>query len=237
MSATSRVLKTKGNKITSRFGLRTITYTSGPSAGQTVTKNHNGIDIVGTGSTLDYIVAHSAGTVQAAGYDATCGYYVQILTASGAVMVYYHMQKGTLKVKAGDKVVQGQVLGYMGATGNVTGAHLHFGIKVNGNWIDPEPYINADYPSKKPTAGSKPTTTKTDYAKSFDRAYAKTYTVTASVLNMRRGAGTNKDIIKGLVKGSKVVCYGYYTKNGATVWLYVQDSTGTVGFCSKKYLQ
>lgn len=141
----SRVLKTKGNEITSRFGKRTITYTSGPAKGQTVTKQHNGIDIVGTGSTLDDIVAHSAGTVQAAGFDSGCGYYVNILTDSGALMVYYHMAKGSLRVKTGDKVKQGQSLGYMGATGNVTGAHLHFGIKVNGEWIDPEPYINADY--------------------------------------------------------------------------------------------
>lgn len=141
----SRLLQNKGNVVTSPFGPRTITYTSGPSAGKTVTKNHNGIDIVGTGSTLDYIVAHTAGTVTAAGYDSACGYYVQIKTASGAVMVYYHMKKGSLKVKNGDKVKQGQVLGYMGATGNVTGAHLHFGIKKNGKWIDPKPYINADY--------------------------------------------------------------------------------------------
>lgn len=144
----SRVLKTKGNNITSRFGMRTITYTSGPAKGQTVKKNHNGIDIVGTGGTLDYIVAHSSGTVQKAGYDSAVGYFVNVLCESNVVMVYYHLKKGSLKVKTGDKVKQGQVLGYMGATGNVTGVHLHFGIKVNGKWIDPEPYINADYPTK-----------------------------------------------------------------------------------------
>lgn len=237
MSVNSRVLKTRGNKITSRFGKRTITYTSGPSAGKTVTKNHNGIDIVGTGSTLDYIVAHSAGTVRSAGYDATCGYYVLIKTADNVEMAYYHMQKGTLKVKTGDKVTQGQVLGYMGATGNVTGAHLHFGIKVNGSWINPEPYINADYHKKASSSKPAKVTGKTDPAKSFERSYAKTYTVTASALNMRLGAGTNKGIIKSLKNGSKVTCYGYYTKNGATVWLYVKDSDGAVGFCSKKYLK
>lgn len=149
MNKDSRVLKTKGNKITSRFGMRTITYTSGPAKGQTVKKNHNGIDIVGTGSTLDYIVAHSSGIVQKAGYDSAVGYFVNVLCESNVVMVYYHMKKGSLKVKTGDKVTKGQVLGYMGATGNVTGSHLHFGIKVNGKWIDPEPYINADYPTNK----------------------------------------------------------------------------------------
>ena len=125
--------------------MRTITYTSGPAAGNTVTKGHNGIDIVGTGRTLDNIVAHTEGTVKNAGFDSACGYYVQIETAGGALMVYYHLAKGSLRVKNGDKVKRGQVLGYMGATGNVTGAHLHFGIKKDGKWIDPEPYINADY--------------------------------------------------------------------------------------------
>ena len=145
MNGASRLLQNRSNQITSRFGPRTIRYTSGPAKGQTVTKNHNGIDIVGTGGTLDYIVAHTAGTVKNAGLDAATGYYVQIQTASGALMVYYHMAAGSLKVQNGQTVEQGQVLGRMGATGNVTGAHLHFGIKVDGKWIDPEPYINADY--------------------------------------------------------------------------------------------
>lgn len=148
MSANSRVLKTKGNKITSPFGMRTITYTSGEAKGTTVTRNHNGIDIVGSGGTLDYIIAHTAGTVESAGYDSAVGYYVQIKTAPNVVMVYYHLKAGSLTVGSGNKVKKGQVIGYMGATGNVTGAHLHFGIKVDGSWIDPEPYLNADYKPK-----------------------------------------------------------------------------------------
>lgn len=147
----SRLLETRANKVTSKFGPRTITYASGPSKGQTVTKNHNGVDVVGAGSALDNIVAHTAGTVRNAGFDSACGYYVQIITASGALMVYYHMAKDSLRVKTGDKVKQGQVLGRMGATGNVTGAHLHFGISTNGKWIDPLPYINADFEEEEMT--------------------------------------------------------------------------------------
>ena len=150
-NSNSRLLETKVHKVTSNFGPRTITYTSGPAKGQTVTKNHNGIDIVGVGSTIDNIVAHTAGRVQSAGFDSACGYYVQIVTESGAVMVYYHMEKGSLQVKTGDTVSQGQVLGKMGATGNVTGAHLHFGIRVNGAWIDPKPYLNADFEENEMT--------------------------------------------------------------------------------------
>lgn len=141
----SRLLETYDNEITSRFGPRTVHYTSGPSKGQTVTKNHNGIDIIGAGGRVDNIVAHTAGVVRNAGYDSATGYYVQIQTDGGALMVYYHLQTGSLLVHTGQRVEQGQVLGRMGATGNVTGIHLHFGIKVGGKWIDPEPYINADF--------------------------------------------------------------------------------------------
>lgn len=99
-----------------------------------------------------------------------------------------------------------------------------------------------DATSSKPTANTTPaekpaTALKADPARAFERAYAKTYTVTASALNMRTGANTTKKIIKSLPNGSKVTCYGYYTQTGLTTWLLVKDSTGTVGFCSKKYLK
>ncbi len=58
-------------------------------------------------------------------------------------MVYYHL--ANRDVKKGAKVRQGDVLGYMGATGNVTGAHLHFGIQSGGEWVDPEPYLDRDF--------------------------------------------------------------------------------------------
>lgn len=115
------------------------------------------------------------------------------------------------------------------------------------------PYVNYEQPAVSrpippdPLAQTKPTpaapakpeqaVVKLDPAKSFNRIYAKSYTVTAGELNMRCGAGTAKDIIKVLKKGEKVRCYGYYTTNGSTIWLFVQDSTGQTGFCSKKYLK
>ena len=114
-------------------------------------------------------------------------------------------------------------------------------LTVNGRYI--RGYCLPDYAGKangkvnsEPAKPAQPTI-KTDPAKSFSRTYAKTYAVTASALNMRRGAGTNKTIIKALPKGSKVTCYGYFTKVDSTVWLYVKDGSGTVGFCSKKYLK
>lgn len=90
------------------------------------------------------------------------------------------------------------------------------------------------------TTTTATSSTKPDPAKYFDRSLSKTYTVnvkTGSTLNMRLGAGTTKGIIKKLKRGEKVICYGYYSKNGSTVWLFVQDSDGTVGYCSKEYLK
>ena len=50
-----------------------------------------------------------------------------------------------LQVKTGDNVKEGQIIGTMGSTGSSTGAHLHFGIQHNGEWINPEPYLYTDY--------------------------------------------------------------------------------------------
>jgi len=72
-------------------------------------------------------------------------------------------------------------------------------------------------------------------AKAFSESYAKAYTTTSD-LNLRAGAGTNKDKITVIPKGKKVNCYGYYTLNGSAIWLLVKYGEIT-GFCSKKYLK
>lgn len=136
----SRVLKTKGNKVT--WG-----YKKGM---------HNGIDVVGTGSTLDYIVAHSDGTVVQArnNYRTTdtsggsYGNYVLIKHTNGYYTLYAHMKYNSVTVKAGQKVKKGQTIGYMGNTGYAFGAHLHFEVRDKNNVIiNPTAYINADLPS------------------------------------------------------------------------------------------
>ena len=91
---------------------------------------------------------------------------------------------------------------------------------------------------KTTTTTAKPTSTvKVDPAMGFTKAYAKTYTINVSGLNMRTGAGTNKPVIKILRKGAKFTCYGYFTNVDGTVWLLGVDSTGQTGFCSKYYLK
>ena len=120
------VLKKGGHKVTSPFGMRTIWGKR---------QMHNGIDLVGEGSSLDYVIAFADGVVKISKYSVTAGEYVQIDHGSGNFTRYLHMKKGSRTVKAGDKVLKGQVLGYMGATGNVTGAHLHFDVNVDSGWV------------------------------------------------------------------------------------------------------
>lgn len=56
-------------------------------------------------------------------------------------METYYGHLASYSVKVGDKVKAGQVIGIMGATGNVTGIHLHFGVLCNGKWIAPTAWL------------------------------------------------------------------------------------------------
>lgn len=115
--------------------------------------------------------------------------------------------------------------------GNKNDAVAYRSLSVNGKYI--RGYCLPDY-AKKESVNPQPV--KIDPAHSFDRVYARAYEVTASALNMRIGAGTEKAVIKTLPKGSKVRCYGYYTLVAGTPWLCVVDVAGTTGYCSKRYL-
>lgn len=139
----SRVLSGKDCIITCPFGPRVHPVTGKYSS-------HNGVDVVGAGYTLALITAHTGGIVEYAGYNSVLGYHVNIGLANGDMMQYCHMLS-SLQVKVGDIVQQGQVIGNMGSTGSSTGAHLHFGIQHNGEWIDPEPYLYKDYLEEKMT--------------------------------------------------------------------------------------
>lgn len=86
------------------------------------------------------------------------------------------------------------------------------------------------------SSGTAAPKVKIDAAQSKDKNLAGTYTVTASALNLRAGAGTGKTILAEMPNGAKVQCYGYYTSVSGVKWLYVvyKDITG---FASSKYLK
>ncbi len=81
------------------------------------------------------LLAVNAGTVIFSGRMGGYGNVIKIKHAGGYVSLYAHQSRR--RVKRGDHVKKGQVIGYVGSTGRSTGPHLHFGLMKNGRWIDP----------------------------------------------------------------------------------------------------
>lgn len=81
------------------------------------------------------VTAAAAGSVTIATYGAGYGNYVMLSHADGSATLYGHMS--SLAVSAGQTVKQGDVIGYVGSTGNSTGPHLHFEVRINGSAVDP----------------------------------------------------------------------------------------------------
>lgn len=122
---------TKSRRITCDFGPRPHPITKNPSY-------HTGIDIgIPSGTSVK---AASNGTVTFAGYSSVWGNYVLIDHGSGYVTIYAHNSK--LLVKKGQKVKIGQTIAKSGNTGWSTGPHLHFGIRKNGEWVNPINMLN-----------------------------------------------------------------------------------------------
>lgn len=125
------------NAISSRYGYRSASI-SGWSF-------HGGVDIVlGYGSSAGIpVIASASGTVVTA-YSGWRGYghTVVIDHGNGIKTRYAHMYPGSITVRVGQKVYQGQQIGRIGSTGNSTGPHLHFEVLVGGNKVNPLPYIS-----------------------------------------------------------------------------------------------
>lgn len=111
---------------------------------------HQGLDIgVAEGTP---IFAVRAGTVTAATYNDSAGNYVTIDHADGFRSIYMHM--AVYIVSAGQEVAAGQVIGYVGSTGESTGPHLHIGISYNGVYLDPQGYLTYQDPQETTAPGS-----------------------------------------------------------------------------------
>lgn len=119
------------SRITSGFGGR-----SSPTEG--ASSNHKGIDI-GATSGSD-IVAAADGTVTISTYSYSAGNYIMINHGGGVSTVYMHCSK--LLVSVGETVKKGQVIAKVGSTGYSTGPHLHFGVRVNGAYVNPSQYVS-----------------------------------------------------------------------------------------------
>lgn len=109
-------------------------------------KTHDGVDIAAERGTP--VRAMNRGEVTAVAEDPLWGNTVIIDHGSGLMGYYYNLSSG-VAVKEGDSVQAGQTIGAVGDSAEIEAAmasHLHFGLKKNGEWIDPVNYIN---PSSK----------------------------------------------------------------------------------------
>lgn len=130
------VLKTKNSaplsspvngKITSRFSL------DGGLEGRV----HKGIDIATPTGTP--VKATANGTIIISRYSNSFGYYVAIDNGNGFETLFAHNSK--LNCNVGDIVKRGDIIAYSGSTGDSTGPHVHYEIKLNGKNINPENYL------------------------------------------------------------------------------------------------
>ena len=116
--------------ITSEFGEREATIKG-------MTTDHKGIDIAAKSGTN--IKAAMSGTVSVAEENSEYGKFIKII--NGDVMTVYAHCKA-LKVKVGDKIKLGQTIATVGSTGNSTGPHLHFEIRLENRYINPKYVID-----------------------------------------------------------------------------------------------
>ena len=165
---------------------------------------HKGLDLIGdkqkSDVSADYVVAlddgevvnacnNVEGTTTETTTTLSMGNYVILQHANGWRTRYEHMKKGSVTVKKGDKVKKGDVLGFMGDTGNSQGRHLHFDVSNNKKqdnsklfnnryYVDPKPFLQG----KRSVTGSASKTAETSEKTGKYEAITN--------VNVRKGAGT-----------------------------------------------
>lgn len=136
-------LRPRRSRITSGFG-------SGRVFNGRVTSSHGGVDFAGQPG--DVVVAANRGVVALVGNFFLAGNVVYLDHGAGVVTGYFHLTEAT--VAAGDTVERGQQLGLVGATGRVTGPHLHWSARYGRHTVDPMGLIEL---TAVPTGARRPT--------------------------------------------------------------------------------
>ena len=86
------------------------------------------------------ILAAFSGEVVAAAYNSTMGNYVMMNHGNGVYTIYMHASK--LCVSEGDIILEGEKIAEVGSTGRSTGPHLHFGVRKDGQYVNPMDYLD-----------------------------------------------------------------------------------------------
>jgi hypothetical protein len=117
-----------GARLSSGFGNR-----KHPVLGYT--KAHRGIDF--SAPTGTPIMAAGDGLVEYAGWNGSYGRYIRIVHNGTYKTAYAHLSRISRDIRKGDRVQQGEIIGYVGSTGRSTGPHLHYEILANGRQVNP----------------------------------------------------------------------------------------------------
>jgi murein DD-endopeptidase MepM/ murein hydrolase activator NlpD len=117
-----------GGTLRSRFGYRIHPIFK-------TRKLHTGVDLAAPSGTPIY--ASGDGTIQYYRWQSGYGNKIEIQHVNGYETAYGHLSRFVDGLGVGSKVRQGQLIGYVGSTGQSTGPHLHFEILINGNLVDP----------------------------------------------------------------------------------------------------
>ena len=182
MKLKNHVLASKAEYCTADYGTREPSYST-----------HHGMDFINDAGHACDVIAVADGEVVyvqdgVPGYDDevyTAGNFVRIKHESGVYSRYLHLVNGSVKVKVGQKVKAGAVLGTEGNTGYSMGTHLHFDINDGNGYVDPLPYLLGEKSFYKETikitVGDK-VKVKTgavfsDGTKPFDEVYSTVYDV------------------------------------------------------------
>ena len=133
-----------GVRLTSSYGMR-----NHPILRQR--RQHNGVDLAAARGTPVYATAD--GRIGRAERFSSYGNYVQIEHGGDLQTRYAHLSSYT--VQAGELVQRGDLIGYVGSTGRSTGPHLHYEVRVDGEPVNPIPYMTADYASIDQVEGGR----------------------------------------------------------------------------------
>lgn len=150
---------------------------------------HNGIDLISGEvivSIMDGKVVSSRNNIDGYTEKYPLGNYVTIKHNGNIKTIYAHMKKGSVKVKVGEYVKKGDVLGIKGSTGYSTSPHLHFAVKLNNKYVNPKKYLfesSGTYVVKKGDNLSK-------IAKIYNTTWKSIYEKNKSAI------GTNPNLIK-----------------------------------------
>lgn len=132
MSVGDKLMIPSGGLVTSWYGGRILWGSA---------ESHSGLDFAGEGARYgDPIFAAEDGIVSFADFHSGWGKKITIDHTKELSTVYAHCSK--MVVEVGDVVRKGQIIGYIGNTGRVTGAHLHFEVMKNGSTVNPRLYLD-----------------------------------------------------------------------------------------------